>query len=368
MQTPACEMFGIDVPIFGFSHCRDVVAAISAAGGLGVLGAGAFSPEQLDIELKWLEEKLQGKPYGVDVIMADQRTEGTSQEIADRIPESHRQFVQTLEEELQIPSLHAGATPVPMFRNIGRLSTHAWARDQLDVIWSHSPKLLVSALGAAPADVVAKCRGLGIKVGGMTGSARHAQKHLQVGADLLIAAGNEGAGHNSNLSTMVLVPEVVDVAGDVPVLAAGGIANGRQMAAGLALGAQGVWMGSAWLASAESDLDDGSVDRILNAGSDETVRTLAWSGKPTRFLRTAFFDAWEREDAPRPLGTPMQRMLVAPTFERIRTAKLSHLEGIPLGQVCGQIRTRRSVRHIMMDLQQDYLAAMERLAGLQSME
>ncbi|MFO1188919.1 MAG: nitronate monooxygenase [Alphaproteobacteria bacterium] len=299
MRTKVCELFGIDVPIFGFSHCRNVVAAVSAAGGLGVFGAGTFAPDELEIELRWLDEQLNGRPYGVDVVMPSSRTEGSPVDLERLIPQGHRDFIMTLEDRLHIPPMRQDApTPKSVYRNMERMSTHAWARQQLDVAWNHKPKLLVSALGPAPADIVAKAHGLGMKIGGMTGSGRHAQKHIAAGADIVIAAGNEGAGHNSDISTMVLVPEVVDAAGDVPVLAAGGIASGRQMAAAMALGAQGVWMGSAWLATIESDLDEAAVDRIIRSGSHDTLRTRAWSGKPTRFLRTPFFDAWEQEDAP----------------------------------------------------------------------
>jgi len=374
MRTKVCDLFGIDVPIFGFSHCRNVVAAVSAAGGLGVFGAGTFAPDELEIELRWLDEQLKGRPYGVDVVMPSSRTEGSIEDLQQLIPQGHRDFITSLEERLHIPPMRQDA-PIQksVYRNMERMSTHAWARQQLEVAWSHRPKLLVSALGPAPADIVARAHELGIKIGGMTGSGRHAKKHIAAGADIVIAAGadiviaagNEGAGHNSDISTMVLVPEVVDAAGDVPVLAAGGIASGRQIAAAMALGAQGAWMGSVWLATAESDLDETTVDRIVQSGSHDTLRTRAWSGKPTRFLRTPFFDAWEQEDAPEPLGTPLQRVLIAPTFRRIVAANMTDLIEIPIGQVAGQIRDRRRVRDVMYDMQRDYVDTMARLAAIQ---
>jgi NAD(P)H-dependent flavin oxidoreductase YrpB (nitropropane dioxygenase family) len=366
MRTPVCDLFSIEVPVFGFSHCRDVVAAVSAAGGLGVFGAGTFTPEELEVELSWIEDHLDGRPYGVDVVMANARTEGTIDELRRLIPEGHRTFIQLLERDLRIPPLPNDPPPMrSVYRNMELMSTHGWARPQLDVVWRHKPALVVSALGPAPADIVTKAHGFGMKVGGMTGAGRHAKKHVEAGADIVIAAGNEGAGHNSDISTMVLVPEVVEAAGDVPVLAAGGIASGRQIAAALALGAQGVWMGSAWLATMESDLDPASVDRLLAAGAHDTVRTRAWSGKPTRFLQTPFFEAWEREDAPEPLGTPLQRMLIAPTFRKIAAARMSDMFDVPVGQVAGQIRERRRVRDVMFELKEDYVEAMARLAALQ---
>ncbi|HMM73922.1 MAG TPA: nitronate monooxygenase family protein [Rhodocyclaceae bacterium] len=367
MKTKVCEQLGIEVPIFGFSHCRDVVAAVSAAGGLGVLGATTFPPEQLEVELRWLEERLQGRPYGVNVLMADSRTEGPVEDLERAIPPQHREFVQGLEQRFGVPPLRKDAPAAgSIYQNMELRSTHGWARPQLEIVWRHHPKLLVSALGAAPPDVVERAHTLGMKVGGMTGSARHAQKHVAAGADLVIAAGNEGAGHNSDVATMVLVPEVVDaVAGKVPVLAAGGIGNGRQIAAAQAMGADGVWLGSIWLTTVESDLDAGSVEQLLKAGSHDTLRTRCWSGKPTRFLRNPWMEAWDERDAPEPLGTPLQRMLIAPSYQRIVAAGMHELMAVPVGQVVGQMRARRRVRDVMLDLQQEYLDAVSRLHAIQ---
>jgi NAD(P)H-dependent flavin oxidoreductase YrpB (nitropropane dioxygenase family) len=366
MKTKVCEQFGIDVPIFGFSHCRDVVAAVSAAGGMGVFGAATFHPDDLEVELRWLDEHCQGRPYGVNVLMADSRTEGSPEELERMIPQGHRDFVKNLEDKLHVPPLRKDAPPPrSVYANMETRSTHGWARPQLEVVWRHNPKLLVSALGPAPKDVVAKARERGMKIGGMTGAARHAIKHVEAGADIVVAAGFEGAGHNSDVASMVLTPEVVDAVGDVPVLTAGGIGSGRQIAAALALGAQGVWMGSIWLTTVESDFDEGSVERMLHASSHETLRTKSWSGKPTRFMTTPWFEAWEEEDAPPTLGTPLQRMLIAKSFKRIVAAGMTDLMAIPVGQVVGQMRERRRVRDVMYDLQQEYVEAMARLAAIQ---
>ncbi len=366
MRTKICDQLGIDVPIFGFSHCRDVVAAVSAAGGLGVLGATTFDPDKLEIELRWLDEHLQGRPYGVNVLMADSRTEGTVEDLERMIPQGHREFVERLNQKFAIPPLREDASSSgAIYQNMELRSTHGWARPQLEVIWRHRARLLVSALGAAPPDVVDQARKLGMKIGGMTGSARHAKKHIAAGADLVIAAGNEGAGHNSDVATMVLVPEVVDAAGNIPVLAAGGIGNGRQIAAALALGAEGVWLGSIWLPTIESDLEEGSIQRLLSAGSHDTVRTKSWSGKPTRFLRNPWIDAWEARDAPEPLPTPLQRMLIAPSYRRIVAARMTELMSVPVGQAVGRIRQRQRVRGVMLDLQQEYVDAITRLNSLQ---
>jgi NAD(P)H-dependent flavin oxidoreductase YrpB (nitropropane dioxygenase family) len=366
MKTRICEQFTIDVPIFGFSHCRDVVAAISAAGGMGVLGAATFSPDKLEIELRWLEERLQGKPYGVNLLMADSRTEGTIEDLEPMIPKAHREFVAQLNRKFAIPALRDDAPDSGgIYQNMELRGTHGLARQQLEVVWRHRPRLLVSALGAAPADVVEQARRHGMKIGGMTGSARHAKKHIAAGADLVIAAGNEGAGHNSDVATMVLVPEVVDAAGNVPVLAAGGIGNGRQIAAALALGAEGVWLGSIWLPTVESDLEEECIQQLLSAGSHDTIRTKSWSGKPTRFLRNPWIEAWEGQDAPEPLPTPLQRILNAASHQRIVAARMTDLKSVPVGQVVGQLSQRQRVRDVMVNLQQEYIDAMTRLNSIQ---
>lgn len=294
MKTGACHLFGIDVPIFASSHCRDVVAAVSLAGGMGVLGTASYHPDELDTELQWIDKHVNGQPYGVDVLMADARVEGTLEELEQMIPSGHRDFVEALNERFGIPELRQDATallPGSIYKSTELRGTHGWARAQLQVAFEHPIALMVSALGAAPVDISREAHRRGIRVGGLVGAGRHARKHIDAGADILVAAGNESAGHNSDIATMVLVPEVVAAAGEVPVLAAGGIGSGSQIAAGLALGAEGVWLGSIWLTAQESDLDDRSVEKLLRAGSHDTIRTKCWSGKPTRFLRDPWIEA-----------------------------------------------------------------------------
>jgi NAD(P)H-dependent flavin oxidoreductase YrpB (nitropropane dioxygenase family) len=365
VRTPLCDVFDIDVPIFGFSNCREVVAAISLAGGLGVFGAAAYSPDELELELQWLDDKLGGRPYGVNVLMAASVEEGDADELAARIPEEQKRFVATLDERFGIPPLPDNASrPPTIFRNMELRSTHGWARPQVEVALAHGVRLLSSALGPAPADIVEQAHARGAKVAGTVGAARHVPKHVAVDTDLLVAAGVEGAGHNSDISTMVLTPEIVDAAGEVPVLAAGGIASGRQVAAALALGAQGVWCGSVWLTTVESDLTDESIERILKATSADTIRTKSWSGKPTRFIRNAWMEAWEESSAPPTLPTPLQRILVAPHQRRIVAAGLSEITPVPVGQVAGQMNRVRRVADVIDDLVVECDEAVGRLESL----
>jgi NAD(P)H-dependent flavin oxidoreductase YrpB (nitropropane dioxygenase family) len=258
VRTPICDRLGIEFPIFAFSHCRDVVAAVSRAGGYGVLGALAYSPDQLEIELTWIDEHVDGKPYGVDIVMPAKYVgkgggeEASVASLDALIPEEHKRFVEDLLEEHHVPALPedlAGATP-----KAAGLNVDAEGPGQVEVSLAHGASMLVNALGPPPPDVIATAHEHGVLVGGLVGSKQHAERQVGMGVDVIVAQGTEAGGHCGEISTMVIVPEVVDAVGpDVPVLAAGGIGCGRQMAAAMALGAQGVWTGSIWLTVAEAD-------------------------------------------------------------------------------------------------------------------
>lgn len=365
MHTRVCDMFGIEIPLFGFSHCRDVVAAISKAGGLGVFGAAEITPAELELELQWLDEQLAGRPYGVDVLVAAKHLEGDEEELEERIPDGHRRFVAGLEERFGIPPLPEGAdTAHGIHGTITFRDTDDAGEAALDVALRHPVKAIVSALGPAPRAIVERAHAQGVLVGGMCGSTRHAQKHVANGADFVVAAGHEGAGHNSQVSTMILVPEIVDAVGPVPVLAAGGIGNGRQVAAALALGAEGVWTGSLWVACAESEFLPEQIEAVLRAGSHDTIETRSFSGKPTRFLRNPWNAAWDEPDAPDPLPTPLQHMLVRGSHHKIENARMHELYFTPVGQIVGQITAVRSVEDIIFRIVEEFGETMERMAAL----
>ena len=363
MRTALCDEFGIEFPIFAFSHCRDVVAAVSKAGGLGVLGALAFSNDQLEVELAWIDEHVEGRPYGVDVVMpASSAGAGLggpdlAAQLDAMIPEGHRQYVEEVLDRHGVPPLPAG---VPRPR--GLLGwTDQGARSQVEVAMAHPIRLLVSALGPPPADVVARCRERGIRVAALVGSADHARKQVEAGVDLIVASGTEAGGHTGEISTIVLVPEVVDAVHPVPVLAAGGIGDGRQVAAVLALGAQGAWTGSIWLTTTESDVSPIVMDKLLKAGSRDTVRSRALTGKPARQLRTPWTDAWDDPKGPGPLPMPLQFMLTAEAQTRIGRSGNPALAGSPVGQIVGRMNRVRSTRDVIFDLVEGAVAAVERL-------
>jgi NAD(P)H-dependent flavin oxidoreductase YrpB (nitropropane dioxygenase family) len=373
MRTPLSTELGIEFPLFAFSHCRDVVAAVSRAGGLGVLGALYFTPEELETELRWIDEHVDGKPYGVDVVMpasySAKVTEATAQDSARQsmedtlkqyIPEKHRDFVESILTKYDVPELPADADHSHQLLGW----TDATARPQVDVALSHPIALLANALGPPPADVVELAHRHDVRVAGLASSAHHAQKQVEVGVDIIVAQGTEAGGHTGEISSMVLIPQIVDAVGSTPVLGAGGIANGRQMAAAMALGAQGAWTGSMWLTVAEADTDPRVLPKLLAATSRDTVRSRALTGKPARQLRTDWTDAWEGPDSPGTLPMPLQYMLVAEAHRRISRAGRTELMGFPVGQIVGSLNSVRPVREVVYSLIEEYGEAVERLNGI----
>lgn len=359
LRTSLCDLLGIEVPIAAFSHTPAVVVAVSRAGGLGVLGAARFDPEELDAALAWIDDHIGGRPYGVDVVMAASRVGDDQNRLVDRIPSGHRAFVAALRERFAIPPPSPDSPSQPHLTG-----THPRARRQVEVALAHPVRLLVSALGPAPADVVAAVHRRGALVGGMTGDPRHAPAHVEAGADLVVAQGTEAGGHTGGIATMVLVPEVVDAVAPVPVLAAGGIARGRQVAAALALGAVGAWTGSVWLTTEESEVDPAVKERLLAAQARDAVRSRCTTGKPVRQLRTPWVDAWEAPEAPRPLPMPLQEMLVREVVDAIREHRIVPLMGTPVGQVVGSLTRIRPAAEVLAAMVDECLTTLAQLSTL----
>lgn len=368
MRTPICDRLGIEFPIFAFSHCRDVVAAVSRAGGYGVLGALAFSPDQLEIELGWIEDNIDGKPYGVDIVMPAKYVgkgggaEASVESLDALIPEEHKHFVDELLAEHHVPPLPddlADTTP-----KAAGLNVDAEGPGQVEVSLAHDATMLVNALGPPPPDVIEQAHEKGILVGGLVGSRQHAERQVAMGVDVIVAQGTEAGGHCGEIATMVIVPEVVDAVGpDVPVLAAGGIGSGRQMAAAMALGAQGAWTGSIWLTVAEADTQPLVVENMLEATSRDTVRSRAMTGKPARLLKSAWTEAWAREDTPDPLPMPLQGLLFNTAGRRITRAANKELSGFPVGQIVGRMNQVRPARDVIFDLVEEYIETVQRMAA-----
>ncbi|MER6378648.1 NAD(P)H-dependent flavin oxidoreductase [Streptomyces sp. NPDC001233] len=360
MQTELSRTLGVEHAVFGFTPFPAVAAAISRAGGFGVLGAVRYTaPDDLKRDLDWIEAHVGDRPYGLDVVMPAKKVEGvTEADVEAMIPEGHRQFVRDTLARHGVPELAEGEASG--WRITGWMEQVA--RTQLDVAFDHPIKLLANALGSPPADVVARAHDLGVLVAALAGSARHARKHQEAGIDIVVAQGYEAGGHTGEIATMVLTPEVVEAVDPLPVLAAGGIGSGRQVAAALTLGAQGVWLGSLWLTTTEADLHAPALTRkLLAAGSGDTVRSRALTGKPARQLRTEWTDAWDDPAGPGTLPMPLQGLLVAEAVSRIQKYEVEPLLGTPVGQIVGRMNSERSVQAVFDDLTRGFERAVDRI-------
>jgi NAD(P)H-dependent flavin oxidoreductase YrpB (nitropropane dioxygenase family) len=374
MRTPLCDLLGIEFPIFAFSHCRDVVAAVSKAGGFGVLGAVAFSPEQLEVELDWIDDHVGDRPYGVDIIVPAKYT-GIEQggmsraELDGLIPDEHRRFVDELMARYGVEALPPEAD-VPGRRDDDVMSmSHESGHRLLEIVWAHPKvRLVANALGPAPDFLVAEAHERGVMVAGLVGTVVHAERQRAAGVDLVIAQGSEAGGHTGEIGTMVLVPQVVDAVTPTPVLAAGGIADGRQIAAALALGAQGVWCGSVWLTTEEAETHPIVKEKFLAATSADTLRSRSKTGKPARQLRSAWTDEWSDPANPDPLTMPLQLILVGEAEQRIaRTAASNEgsrrLINYFVGQAVGMMNESKPATTVVFDLVEQYVEAAERIAA-----
>lgn len=365
------DLVGVDFPLFAFSHCRDVVAAVSRAGGFGVLGGSSFTPESLETELQWIDAHVDDKPYGVDILVPEHQfaTEGaTIAELAAGLPAAHRQFVSSLLDRYDVPlgiTGDGGDLPPATSPEMGEAL--------MDVAFRHPIRLIANALGIAPPWMIERGQAEGVAVAALVGAKEHALRQVAAGVDILVAQGTEAGGHCGEVSTLVVVPEVIRAVReirDVPVLAAGGIMTGEQMAGCMAMGAAGVWTGSVWLATTESEVSETFRQKMVTARSRDTVRSTARTGKPSRQLRSAWHDAWEGPDSPGSLPLPLMSILSSPAFASIdRAADAGHdkareLVSYWVGQGVGLVDNVRSAEQVVQEFMTDYADAVERLSSL----
>ncbi len=374
MQTPLCRMLGIDFPLLAFSHCRDVVAAVSRAGGFGVFGAAGTTPGQLETELAWIDANTGGKPYGVDLLVPENlavRTEAgaTQADLAARIPDAHRAFVHDLLRRHDVdptrgtdPREAADRPPAYQFETAEKL---------MDVAFRHPIRLIANALGVPPASMLARARHHGIPCAALVGAREHALRQVEAGVDIIVAQGGEAGGHCGEVSTLVLVPEVLRaVQGKVPVLAAGGIMTGRQIAACMAMGAAGAWTGSVWLATTEAETSPVFREKMIAARSRDTIRSRGRTGKPARQLRSAWTDAWEGAGSPGPLPMPLQGMLSEPAMTRVTRAaeagnpRARELVTYFVGQGVGLVDSVPSCRQVVTGFMTEFAEALEDMQRL----
>ncbi len=360
LETPVCAMFGLAHPLFAFSHSVPVAAAVSRCGGLGTYGATRRTPQEIRDELAQLRRLAGDAPIGVNLVLPPGMPEDDDPDPIEReLPERHKAFVRGLYDKYRIPP------PKRRGMRTRFLRSNEVARAQMDAVVESDVELVACGIGAPP-DFVERCKRRGKRIVALCGSPKHARRALDAGADLLVAQGHDSAAHTGPIGTFSLVPQVVEVAGDVPVLAAGGVMTGRHVAAGLALGAQGAWTGSLWLASEEYAIHPILLRKLIAAGSDDTVVTRAESGKTFRQLRSAWSDEWAAPDAPRPLAMPYQDVLVGDLLGAIDDHEVEPLMHYAVGQGVAWIRERRTVAELYAALVAQThaaLAALRDLAG-----
>jgi NAD(P)H-dependent flavin oxidoreductase YrpB (nitropropane dioxygenase family) len=360
IRTAICDLFSIRYPVIAFSNSARVVAEVSKAGGLGVLGTGVASLDELRERLDWLDSEVPGR-YGVDVLFPVRGPDLDEDEVIKGLPAAHVQFVSQLMDQL---GLTAPTEVGHKMYGGGHVLTYARAVELTTISLDHDLACFATAIGTTPPDLSSRLAEKSVPVIGMAGTTQHARKQAEAGAAVVVAQGTEAAGHTGDVSTLVLVPEVVDAVAPVPVLAAGGIGSGRQFAAALALGAQGVWTGSMWLTTNEYGLEPALTRRLLNATSRDTVRTRALSGKPVRMLRNDWLKAWESADSPAPLPSPQQGLLVRDAMAAALEQKSEAVMSTPLGQVVGQLNEVRDVKVVFDELVEQCLEALDRLDHL----
>lgn len=371
MKNELCEKLGMDYPIFAFSHCRDVVVAVGKAGGIGVLGAVGFSPEQLREELDWIDERIGDKPYGVDIVipqkyegMGEMSAEEMERQLWKMVPREHIDFAQKLLADAGVPEWPDGT------KSMGLMGwTEATATPLLEEALTRPRcRMIANALGTPPADKIEMVKDGGRLIGALCGKVKQAVAHKEAGLDFVVGQGGEGGGHTGEVGSIVLWPQMIDALGDTPFLAAGGIGNGRQIAAAMAMGASGVWTGSLWLAVEEAHTQPAQKESYLKAQSGDTVRSRSWTGKTCRVLRNEWTEAWERPDSPDPLGMPLQGMVTSDGIRRTSAyADSGNCQSVafnPCGQVIGQINAVESCRNVIFRLLDEYVDAVEKAGSM----
>ena len=373
MKSPICEMLDIEFPLVAFSHCRDVVVAVSKAGGCGVLGAVGMSPEQLERELKWIDDHIDGKPYGVDVLipnkMVGKDEKFNPEKLAKMIPQEYADFRTDVlaNHGIEAPELREIDTAGSGF---AENTQSDGAKALLDVAFNHPIKIIANALGVPPDWMIEMGKQNNCKVAALLGTAQHAINQVKAGVDILVVSGTEAGGHCGSVSTMVLIPEVheaIQPYGDVPILAAGGIVTGKQMAAAMAMGASGAWCGSVWLTTIESEVEPVIKEKMVAANSSQTVRSRSRTGKHSRQLVTPWTEAWESESAPEPLPMPLQPMVAEPALQKVNKLAAGGHEGAKdlatywVGQGVGLMNQSISASDVVQEFKEDFVNAYERL-------
>jgi NAD(P)H-dependent flavin oxidoreductase YrpB (nitropropane dioxygenase family) len=369
LRTPVCDMLGIEYPILlagmgptagggrGAAATAELVAAVSNAGGLGVLGGAGSHPDRLRQEIRRVRS-LTDKPFGVDLLFPSNAVRvGSDSGAADwraQIPASYWEAIRKLKEEFGIPDVQ-----VERPRGI-----QDWTvADQVAVVQDERVPVLASGLGN-PAPYVERCHALGMKVIALVGNTKNAKRVAAAGVDLVVAQGTEAGGHTGRIGTLALVPQVVDAVAPIPVAAAGGIADGRGVAAAFALGAQAVWCGTAFLATREANIEDWQKQRIVNATEEDTIVTRLYSGKTMRNITNPLAQAWEASGL-KALPMGLQGLLIADLIAGAKAAGKDELLMNAAGQAAGLITTLRPAAQVLQEMVDGAIQVLtERLPGM----
>ena len=308
IRTPICEDLGIRHPIFGFSHSVDVCVAIARAGGFPVMGLARELPEEIPHILEDVEKRMGEMPYGIDLMLPSKVPEQASiEDLRESLPSEHVEFVDRLRQRFKVQA------PVKPSFFTTQVRSEALFHEQIEAVLASNCRGVATAIGLR-ADLIERAKARGKLTFSLVGSVRHTRKAIEMGVEVLVAQGYDAGGHTGPVGTLSLLPQVIAAAAGRPVLAAGGIATGEQVLGTIAMGAQGAWLGTLWMAARENHTPPSLLQRLVASTSEDTVITRAHSGKPCRVVRSDWIDAWQQPGAPEPLNMPLQQVLTGDVF------------------------------------------------------
>jgi len=376
LRTKLCDILGIEYPVvlagMGSVAGHKLVAAVSEAGGLGVIGAATMRPDELHEEIRKVRE-LTDRPFGVDLLLP---TMGSIPQAAgtptgrglgegeippnwrDMLPAPQVEFAASLRRRFELPD-ELPQFPTPTGRRKGAVFGPGFTRSQIDTILEEKVPVFASGLGN-PAPFVEEFHAAGVKVIALVGNVKNALRVAEGGTDVVVAQGAEAGGHTGRVGTMALVPQVVDAVAPRPVLAAGGIGDGRGLAAALCLGAVGVWVGTAFLVSREAAWDDALKRRVLDASEEDTRVTRIYSGKPMRNIKNPLIEAWEEAGVPT-LPFPFQAAVIRDVTFAAEKAGRKELGMNPAGQVSGMFHEQRPAGEVLRQMVEQAAEIVQRM-------
>lgn len=368
LRTWLCDFLGIEYPIMlaGMGTLTgkictppELVAAVSEAGGIGVLGTTSMTPEVLTDNIREIR-KLTKRPFGVDMLLPERvakdamsiRSQARAQ-IRERYPQ-HWAFMQAMRKQFNLPEVEVGDEKAINVASTQMALAEVCFREKID--------LFAAALGA-PDWLAPRAHAQGMKVLALAGNVRHAVRHRKAGVDFVVATGTEAGGHTGKVATMPLVPQVVDAVSPLPVVAGGGIGDGRQLAAALALGAVGVWVGTAFLVSEESQIGDRAKDLLIAAESGDVEPHTLYTGKPMRGLKNQVTEAWLASGL-EAMPLPFQKIMMDDFQLSAHLSGQIEFEANPGGQITGMLKERKPAAAIVRDMVELAAETIGRLQGV----